>query len=168
MCTVLSSHSHSSDADFARIISRKFLHGRFLIVGANSRQLERQFTEVKRDAVVMWSPSDLMVQLGQGEATARFEAGVWFYPSGDNDDDRVVKALERFVHHLALERTGRNRVHGHLGREAVRQHARHVVHGRFAGRVRVRLEHGRLQSVDRADVDDPRRIIRRSSRAQQR
>src|SRR5437763_2688883 len=102
MCTVLSSHSHSSDADFARIISRKFLHGRFLIVGANSRQLERQFTEVKRDAVVMWSPSDLMVQLGQGEATARFEAGVWFYPSGDNDDFRIVEALSNCAASIVL------------------------------------------------------------------
>jgi len=102
MCTVLPSHSHSSGADLARIISRKFVHGRFLIVGANSRELERQFTELKRDAVVMWAPSDLMMQPGQGGATARFEAGVWFYPSGDNDDDRVVEALSNCAASIVL------------------------------------------------------------------
>ena len=93
MCAVLPSSFHSADADFARIISRKFVHGRFLIVGANSQKLEGQFAEVKRDAVVMWSPSDLMMKLGQGEAAARFEAAVWFYPSGENDDDRMAELL---------------------------------------------------------------------------
>ena len=93
MCAVLPSSSHSSHADFARIISRRFAHGRFLIVGANSQELDRQFAEVKRDAVVMWAPGDLMMRLGQGEAAAQFEAGVWFYPSGHNDDDRIVETL---------------------------------------------------------------------------
>jgi hypothetical protein len=93
MCAVLPSSSHSSDADFARIISRRFAHGRFLIVGANSQELERQFAEVKRDAIVMWAPGDLMMRLEQGEIAAQFEAGVWFYPSEDNDDDRMVETL---------------------------------------------------------------------------
>jgi glycosyltransferase involved in cell wall biosynthesis len=93
MCAVLPSSSHFSDADFARIISRRFAHGRFLIVGANSQELERQFAEVKRDAVVMRAPGDLMMRLGQVEAAARFEAGVWFYPSGHNDDERMVETL---------------------------------------------------------------------------
>jgi glycosyltransferase involved in cell wall biosynthesis len=102
MCAVLPSSSHSSDADFARIISRRFAHGRFLIVGANSQELERQFAEVKRDAVVMWAPGDLMMRLGQGEAAARFEAGVWFYPSGHNDDDRMVETLSHCAASIVL------------------------------------------------------------------
>ncbi len=93
MCSVLPSSSHSADADFARIIWRKFVHGRFLIVGANSQELEGQFAEVKRDAAVLQSPDDLMMKLGHGEAAARFEAAVWFYPSGENDDDRMAEVL---------------------------------------------------------------------------
>ena len=93
MCSVLPSSSHSADADFARIIWRKFVHGRFLIVGANSQELEGQFAEVKRDAAVLRSPDDLMMKLGHGEAAARFEAAVWFYPSGENDDDRMAEVL---------------------------------------------------------------------------
>jgi GT2 family glycosyltransferase len=99
---VLPSSSHSSDANFARIISRTFAHGRFLIIGANSQELERQFAEVKRDAVVMWAPGDLMMRLGQGGAAARFEAGVWFYPSGHNDDDRMVETLSHCAAGIVL------------------------------------------------------------------
>src|SRR6266566_8831700 len=102
MCAVLPTSSHSSDADFARIISRKFVHGRFIIVGASSQELERQFAEVKRDAVLIWSPGDLMMKLEQGEAAARFEAGVWFYPSGDNDDDRLVETLSHCAASIVL------------------------------------------------------------------
>jgi hypothetical protein len=102
MCAVLPSFSHPSDADFARIISRKFVHGRFLIVGASSQELERQFIEVKRDAVLIWSPGDLMMKLGQDGAAARFEAGVWFYPSGDNDDDRMVETLSHCAASIVL------------------------------------------------------------------
>ena len=83
MCTVLPSHSHSSDADFARIISRKFAHGRFLILGANFRELERHFTEVKRDAVVRWSSSDLMMKLGQGMNRIGLHALTRFLPIPD-------------------------------------------------------------------------------------
>jgi O-antigen biosynthesis protein len=102
MCAVLPSSSQSSDADFARIISRRFAHGGFLLVGANSQELERQFVEVKRDAVVMWAPGDLMTRLGQGEFAAQFEAGVWFYPSGDNDDDRMVEMLSHCAASIVL------------------------------------------------------------------
>ena len=102
MCPVLPSPSHSSDAAFALLISRKFAHGRFLIVGANSQELERQFAEAKRDAVVMWAPNDLLMRLGHGEALARFEAAVWFYSSGDNDDQRMAETLSRCVANIVL------------------------------------------------------------------
>jgi O-antigen biosynthesis protein len=102
MCAVLPSSSHSADADFARIISRRFAHGRFLIVGANSQELERQFAEVKRDAVVMWAPGDLMIKLRQIEAEARFETGVWFYPSGHTDDDHMVETLSHCAASIVL------------------------------------------------------------------
>ena len=102
MCAVLLSSSDSCHLDFARIISRRFPHGRFLIVSANSQELERQFAEVKRDAVVIWAPGDLMVRLGQGKVAERFETGVWFYPSGRNHDDRMVETLSHCAASIVL------------------------------------------------------------------
>jgi len=102
MCAVLPSPSHSADADFARTISRKFAHGRFLIVGANSQEIERQFAEAKRETVVLSSPGELTTKLGQGEAAARFETAVWFYPSGENDDDRMAESLLHFAANVVL------------------------------------------------------------------
>ena len=102
MCAVLPSPSHSADANFARTISRKFAHGRFLIVGANSREVERGFAEAKREAVVLWSPADLTTKLGQGEAAARFETAIWFYPSGENDDDPTVETLSHCAANIVL------------------------------------------------------------------
>jgi glycosyltransferase involved in cell wall biosynthesis len=102
MCAVLPSPSHSADADFARSISRKFAHGRFLIVGANSQEVERQFAEAKREAVVLWSPGDLTTKLGRGDAAARFETAVWFYPPGENDDDRTAETLSHCAVNIVL------------------------------------------------------------------
>ena len=102
MGVVLSSSYYSPNADFARIISRKFVHGRLLVIGANFQELERQFADVKRTGVVMWSPGDLMIKREQSEATASFEAGVWFYPSRENDDDRVVEALSHCAESIVL------------------------------------------------------------------
>ena len=102
MGVVLSSSSYSSSADFARIISRKFVHGRLLVIGANLQELERQFAEVRRDAVVLWSPGDLMMKPEESDTTARFEVGVWCYPSGENDDDRMVEALSHCAARIVL------------------------------------------------------------------
>ena len=102
MGVVLPSSSYSSNADFARIISRKFVHGRLLVIGANFQEVERQFAEVKRDGVVMWSPGDLMMRAEQSEAIESFEIGVWFYPAGENDDDRMVEALSHYAASIVL------------------------------------------------------------------
>src|SRR5262249_20732382 len=102
MCAVSPSPSHSTDADFARAITRKFAHGRFLVVGANCREVERQFAEAKREAVVMWSPGDLTTKLGQGETPVRFQGAVWFYPSVNDDDDRMVQALSHCAANIVL------------------------------------------------------------------
>jgi hypothetical protein len=102
MCAVSPSSFHSSDADFARTISRKFGHGLFLIVGASSQEVERQFAEAKREAVVVWSPGDLRTKLGQNEAVARFETAVWFYPLGESDDDRMVEVLSHCAANIVL------------------------------------------------------------------
>jgi hypothetical protein len=104
MCPVLPSSSHSSDADFARTISRRFAHGGFLIVGANSQELERQFAEVKRDAVVMWAPGDLMMRLGQGEIAAHWELLLIDDGSSDPELLRALRALAARDLQRCLER----------------------------------------------------------------
>ncbi len=101
MCAVLPSPSDSSNADLARTMSRKFAYGRFLIVGANSQEVDRQFAEAKREAVVMRSPGDLATKLGQDETTA-FETAVWFYPSGENDDNRMTETLSHCAANIVL------------------------------------------------------------------
>jgi glycosyltransferase involved in cell wall biosynthesis len=93
MCAVFSSPSHFADADFARTISRAFPHGRFLIVGVRAQEVGLQFADAKRDAVVLWSASELARKLGQEDIDVCFEIAVWFYPSGENDDERTVEML---------------------------------------------------------------------------
>jgi O-antigen biosynthesis protein len=102
MCPVLPSSSYSLDIEFASIMSRKFPTGRFLIVGASSHEIERQFAEAKREAVLLRSPADLTTKLGMGENAARFEIAVWFYPSGQHDDDSMAQALSRCAANIVL------------------------------------------------------------------
>jgi O-antigen biosynthesis protein len=102
MCPVSPLSFHFSNADFVRAISRKFPHGRFLIVGASSQEIERQFAEAKREAVVIHSPDDLTATLRQGDATPHFDTAVWFFPSGDNDDIHVVEALWHCAANIVL------------------------------------------------------------------
>src|SRR5438093_5823779 len=91
--SAVSSADHSSfDSDFARAISRKFEHGRFLVIGGNSRELESQFAEAGREADV-WSPDELASKLSQDTGKARFQIAVWFYPSPEHEDDTVAEAL---------------------------------------------------------------------------
>ena len=92
MCLVSPRYSNSFDSDFARVISRKFEHGRFLIVGGDAGKLESQFAEAKREAEV-WSYDDVASKLRRGEWTGRFETALWFYSSEENQDDIIAEAL---------------------------------------------------------------------------
>jgi GT2 family glycosyltransferase len=83
---------HSFDSDFARAISRKFEHGRFLIVGANAQKLQCQFAEAEREADA-WSHDELASNLSQDTCRARFQTAVWFYSSAEDQDDTVAEAL---------------------------------------------------------------------------
>ena len=102
MCPVSPSPFHSSNADFIRAISRKFSDGRFLIVGASSQEIERQFVEEKREAVVLSSPDNLTTTLQQAQLAGHFETAVWFYSSGENDDARVAEALSNCATNVVL------------------------------------------------------------------
>lgn len=102
MSSVSPSPFHSSNADFVRVISRKFPDGRFLIVAARPQEVERQFAEAKREASVVSSSDDLTTKLGQGKAAAHFETAVWFYSSRENDDDRMAETLSRCAESIVL------------------------------------------------------------------
>jgi GT2 family glycosyltransferase len=100
--SAVSSADHSSfDSDFARAISRRFEHGRFLVIGSNSQELESQFAEAGREADV-WSPDELASKLTQDTGKARFQIAVWFYPSPEHKDDTVAEALSGYADTIVL------------------------------------------------------------------
>ncbi|MGA7274933.1 MAG: glycosyltransferase [Candidatus Udaeobacter sp.] len=101
MSAVSSADYSSFDSDFARTISQRFEHGRFLVIGSNSRELESQFAEARREADV-WSPDELASKLTQDTGKARFQTAVWFYPSPEHEDDTVAEALSAGVDTIVL------------------------------------------------------------------
>jgi glycosyltransferase involved in cell wall biosynthesis len=101
MCPVSPASSYSFNPDFARGLSRKFEHGRFLVMGASPDTLRSQFVNQKREAEV-WSYGDLTSKLDRDTDLARFETAVWFYPSEKNEDDRVAKALSACANNIVL------------------------------------------------------------------
>jgi hypothetical protein len=91
--SAVSSADHSSfGSDFARAISRRFEHGRFLIGGANAQKLQCQFAEAKREAAA-WSHNELASKLSRDTDKAQFETAIWFYSSRENEDEITAKAL---------------------------------------------------------------------------
>jgi O-antigen biosynthesis protein len=102
MCAVLQSPFRSFHPDFARVISRKFERGRFLVIGADPQKLERQFAETGREAVVLGSSGDLPTRLREGDGVAHFEIAVWFYPLEYSDDDRLAEELSRRADDIVL------------------------------------------------------------------
>jgi len=99
---VLSSAIHSVRSDFARIICRKFQAGRFLVVGAYPAKLERQFSEMGREAVFTASSADLTAKDRQHGTAAHFEIAIWFYPPGKSEDDRICEELSRCARGVVL------------------------------------------------------------------
>jgi GT2 family glycosyltransferase len=96
----LADHS-SFDSDFARAISRRFEHGRFLIVGANAQKLQCQFAEAEREADA-WSHDELVSKLNHDKGKTQFETAVWFYSSTENEDEITAKALSSFADAVVL------------------------------------------------------------------
>src|SRR2546430_7959118 len=92
MSLVSPPYSHSSDSDFAPVMSRKFEHGRFLIVGGDARKLRSQFAEAKREAEVL-SYDDVASKLRCGQWARHFETSLWLYSSEKNLDDIIAEAL---------------------------------------------------------------------------
>jgi len=93
---------HFLRSDFARLISRKFERGRFLVIGADPDKLRQQFAETGREAVVSESCADLAGKRRQEGAGAHFEIGVWFYPSEKRDDNHVAEELSHRADEIVL------------------------------------------------------------------
>src|SRR5881227_1101260 len=93
---------HSSfNFDFAREITRRFEHGRFLIIGGNADKLKSQFTAAEREAEA-WTYDDLASKVSRGGDKAAFETAIWLYPSAQHDDGTVVDALSRCANAIIL------------------------------------------------------------------
>ena len=99
---MLPSPFHCPGADFARVISQKFERGRFLVVGAAPAELQGQFAEIGREAVVIQSGAELAAKRSQEAAAIRFEIALWFYSSEKSDDDRMVEELSRCADEIVL------------------------------------------------------------------
>jgi glycosyltransferase involved in cell wall biosynthesis len=93
--------SSCSDSDFVRVVSRKFDHGRFLIIGANPHTLVSQFAKANREAEV-WSYDDLVSKLSQDGGESRFETVIWLYPSRTKEDERLAEALSHRADRIVL------------------------------------------------------------------
>jgi O-antigen biosynthesis protein len=102
MCLVPPPSPFHSSAGLIRAISRKFPHGRFLIVGTSSQEVERQFVEAKRDAFIVSSFGELAAKLGQNQGATHFETAVWFYSSRENDDARIAETLSNCATNVVL------------------------------------------------------------------
>ena len=93
---------HSSfNSDFARAITRRFEHGRFLIIGGNADKLKSQFTGAEREAEA-WTYDDLASKVSRGGDKAAFETAIWLYPSAQHDDGTVADALSRCANAIIL------------------------------------------------------------------
>ena len=93
---------HSSfNSDFAREITRRFEHGRFLIIGGNADKLKSQFTAAEREAEA-WTYDDLASKVSRGGDKAAFETAIWLYPSAQHDDGTVADALSRCANAIIL------------------------------------------------------------------
>jgi DNA repair exonuclease SbcCD ATPase subunit len=101
MSAVSSADYYSFDSDFARAISQRFEHGRFLVVGAKSQKLTSQFAAAKREAEV-WSYDDLISNLSPGGKRPRFETAVWFYSAGQKEDNLAAKTLSACAERIVL------------------------------------------------------------------
>jgi O-antigen biosynthesis protein len=100
--SVLSSATYSIRSDFARVISRKFHGGRFLIIGDGPKEFEQQFREIGREAVLAASPADLTAKLPRDGGAAHFEIAIWFYPPDRGYDNRICEELSRCASGIVL------------------------------------------------------------------
>ncbi len=99
---MLSSAIHFVRSDFARVISRKFRGGRFLIIGDDPNELEQQFREIGREAVLAASPANLIAKLPRDGGAAHFEIAIWFYPPEKSHDNRICEELSRCASGIVL------------------------------------------------------------------
>src|SRR6478672_7523604 len=93
--------SHSLPSSFARVIVAKFGPGRFLIVGSDRKELERQFAAAGVEAVRCCSGDELRGQLPNG-ADPQAEMAIWFYSWDGVEDAAVARALANAAENVLL------------------------------------------------------------------
>src|SRR3954469_7723431 len=86
MSPMLRPRSHSLPSGFGRMLVEKFGRGRFLLVGGDQDELERQFSAA--GAEIAWSESATGLPNG-----AEAELGIWFYPRENAADEASARAM---------------------------------------------------------------------------
>lgn len=90
---MLRSPAHTVPSDFARFIVQKFGRGPLLVFAAEPGGLKKQFNDLGVEATVCRSVVELTTLLPQDGTNALAELAIWFYPSDESDDDRVVENI---------------------------------------------------------------------------
>lgn len=88
--------SDSLPSDFARLIAQKFGRGRFVVIGGERDELERQFVAAGADILLFDSVTEIRAGPSQNGAGRKAELAIWFYPrenAGDEDAASVLAGI---------------------------------------------------------------------------
>ena len=72
------------------------------MIGDGPKELEQQFREIGREAVLAASPGDLTAKLSRDGGAAHFEIAIWFYPPEKSHDNRICEELSRCASGIVL------------------------------------------------------------------
>ncbi len=93
---------HSLPSSFARLIVAKFGRRKFLIVGGDREELERQFVAAEVEAVRLHSSKDLASGPSPNGVEPEADVALWFYPRDGDDDAGTGRALAIAAENILL------------------------------------------------------------------
>jgi O-antigen biosynthesis protein len=102
MSGVLRPRSHSLPTGFAQWVAQKFGRGPFLVVAAQSDELEHQFRAAEVGATLVASARDLSAAPSANGIAAPVELAIWFYSRDSADDALTVQALAAAAENVLL------------------------------------------------------------------
>src|SRR4051812_26626256 len=103
MSSMFRPRSHSLPSGFGRVLVEKFGRGRFLVIGGNRDELERQFRAGGAEMAWFESAAELASSgLPNGAAGPGAAVGIWFYPRESNADQASARALAAIAKSILL------------------------------------------------------------------
>jgi GT2 family glycosyltransferase len=102
MSPVLRPRSHSLPPGFAQLVAQKFGRGPFLVVAADTEELERQFRAAGTSATVFASVKELPPASAQNSVAARVPLAIWFYPRDNRGDALAAETLAAAAENVLL------------------------------------------------------------------